>query len=111
MMSANSPPLYFLATLKVKPGKMAEFLEVMPRVVAIMETQQWRLVGAWGHLIGRLNVVVDLWSVPDANAIPRGFAALMQRLEYPELSQALGDCVEDENLQLMTRMPYDPGRA
>ena len=110
-MNANTPRLYLLATLKVRPGKMVEFGEAMARVVVIMEKQGWRLEGAWGHMIGRLNAVVDLWSLPDANTVPQGFAALMQHLEYPALSKTLAETVEDEVLQLMARMPYDPGRV
>jgi len=110
-MSAANPPLYFLATLKARPGRMAELCEIMPRVVAIMEQNGWRLMGSWGNLIGRLNIVVDLWSVPDANAVTGGFAALMQRHDYPEISKVLADCIEDETTQLMTRMPFDPGRV
>ena len=109
-MSAANPPLYFLATLKVKPGKTAELCEVMPRVVAIMEKSGWRLLGSWGNVIGRFNVVVDLWSVPEANTVMSGMMALLQHMDYPDLAKALADCVEDETTQLMMRMPFDPGR-
>ena len=109
-MNAAVPRIYILATLKVRPGKMVEFCAAMARTIAIMEKNGWRLEGAWGHMVGRLNTVVDLWSVPEANSVPLGFAALMQSLDFPSLSQALADTVEDEVLQLMTRMPYDPGR-
>jgi hypothetical protein len=109
-MSATNPPLYFLATLKVQPGKTAELCEVMPRVVAIMEKSGWRLLGSWTNVVGRFNEVVDLWSMPEANTVMGGMMALMQHLDYPEIAKALAGCVEDETTQLMVRMPFDPGR-
>jgi hypothetical protein len=109
-MSQAQPPIFFLATIKVRPGKMAEFCELMPRVVAIMEAQGWRLVGAWTNLGGRINVVIDLWQIPDANALPGGLGTLLEDLNWPELARGLAEFVEDEVIQLMTRVPFDPGR-
>ncbi len=109
-MNAPGPRLQLLAILKLRPGTMPEFNEVMNRVVPIMAQHDWILAGAWTTLLGRLNVVYDLWSVPDANAVVSGFLGLMQRSEYPQIAKVLADCVEDEQLQLLTRLPYDPGR-
>ena len=109
-MSSPNPRLQMLAVLKLRSGKMQEFCEVMTRVIPIMAQHDWILAGAWTNVVGRLNVVYDLWSVPDANAVMSGFLGLMQRSEYPEISRVLADFVEDEQLQMMTRLPFDPGR-
>jgi hypothetical protein len=67
-------------------------------------------VGAWTHLGGRINVVLDLWQIPDANALPSGLTELMTELEWPDISRALAEYVEDEVIQLLSTLPYDPGR-
>lgn len=108
-MTANSCS-YLHVTIKVRPGKMNEFCELMPILVGAAERHGWKLLGAWSNVIGRLNVVVDLWEVPDANSIPAQFAQLMQLSDWPQLEQRLAACVEDEALQVMGRLPYDPGR-
>ena len=109
-MTDNSG-LYLHVTLKVRPGKMNEFCELMPILVGAAEQHGWKLLAAGSNLIGRLNVVVDLWKVPDANSIPTQFAALMQLSDWPQLEPRLAACVEDEVLQLMGRLPYDPKRV
>lgn len=108
-MPAN-PRVPMLAVIKLRAGKLAEFSAVMTRVVPIMEQFGWRLEGAWTNIVGRLYVVYDLWTVADANAVTAGFAGLMQKPEYPEIARVMAECVEDEQLQLLTAMPFDPGR-
>ena len=110
MSQSKTPPLYMLSTIKVRPGKMGDFCALMPQVVAIVEAQGWRLVGAFTHLGGRLNVVLDLWQIPDANALPSGIGALIAARDWPAISRGLADYVEDEFLQLMTKLPFDLGR-
>jgi len=109
-MVESNLPLYLQATLKVRAGKLEALSEVMKRVVPVLESHDWKLLGAWVNLVGRLNVVTDLWRVPAANAIPTGFIALMQELDWPDISRGLAECIEDETLQLMLRAPFDPGR-
>jgi hypothetical protein len=109
-MSNPSATLFVLSTIKVRPGKMPDFCELMPRLVPIMEANGWRLLGALTNLGGRINVVVDLWQIPDANALPGGLVALLAALEWPDISRALAEYVEDEVIQLMSRLPFDPGR-
>ena len=110
-MSHSNPPIHFMATIKIRPGKMLEFSALMPRIIAVMEQQGWRLLGAWTTLVGRLNVVIDLWQIPDANALPSGFGALMMSHDWPDIAHSLAECVEDEVLQLLIRAPFDPARV
>jgi hypothetical protein len=109
-MRQSDQSLFVLSTIKVRPGRIPEFCELMTRLVPIMEAQGWRLVAALTNLGGRLNVVVDLWQIPDANALPGGLVALMAALEWPDISRALAEYVEDEVIQLMSRLPFDSGR-
>jgi hypothetical protein len=109
-MSQSPAPLHILSTIKIRPGKLPQFCEFMPRLVQFMERQDWRLLGAWTHLGGRINVVIDLWQIPDANALPRALGVLMVAAEWPEMSRELAEYVEDEAIQLMSSLPYDPGR-
>ncbi len=109
-MSDPSATLFVLSTIKVRPGRMPDFCALMPRLIPIMEAHGWRLLGALTNLGGRINVVVDVWQIPDANALPAGLVALMAALEWPDIARALGEYVEDEVIQLMSRLPFDPGR-
>jgi hypothetical protein len=110
-MSQSSATLFVLSTIKIRPGKMTDFCELMPRLVPLMEAHGWRLVAALTNLGGRINVVADLWQVPEANALPNGLTGLMSAAEWPEISRALAEYVEDEAIQLMSRLPFDPGRV
>ena len=110
-MSNTPAPIHFMATIKIKPGKMTEFSALMPRIIEVAEKQGWRLLGAWTPIVGRMNVIVDLWQIPDANALPSGFGALMMTHDWPDIAQSLAECVEDEVLQLLLRARFDPGRV
>jgi NIPSNAP len=102
--------LYLHVTLKIRQGKMHQFCELMPRMVSEAERHGWKLLAAWSNIVGRLNVVVDLWEIADANSIPKQFSHLLALADWPQLEQRLAECVEDEVLQVMGRLPYDLGR-
>ncbi len=93
-------------TMKIRPGQMSRFIKVMVEVVPAMEERGWRLLGAWSNLIGRLDTVVDLWAVDDANAVGSTLSALAEHPEFGRWSQTLDDVVMEETLQLMLPVPY-----
>jgi hypothetical protein len=93
-------------TLKIRPGQMRRFNAVMAEIVPAMEEQGWRLLGAWSSLIGRLDTVVDLWAVEDANAVGSTLTAVAGHPEFGRWYETLGEVVLEETLQLMTPVPY-----
>ena len=102
--SSKAP--YLHVTMKIRPGQMARFNAVMAEVVPEMEARGWTLLGAWSNLIGRLDTVVDLWQVEDANAVRTTLMAAAGHPDFPRWYETLSDVVLEETLQLMLPLPY-----
>ena len=101
-------PVYLLATLKAKYGQIDRFSEVMKTLVPVMEAEGWKLVGAYQAIIGDLTQVVDLWELPDANAVGAGLAAAAASAGFDDIAAALAEVVEEEVLQVMVTTSYSP---
>src|SRR5262245_2688847 len=99
---------YLLATLKVKYGQQHKFNEVMSHLKSVLEKEGWKLLGAYENVIGRLNTVVDLWEVSRPNAVTETLATASRDKEFAEWAAHLPELVEEEVLQLMTKLPYSP---
>lgn len=98
--------VYLHVTLKVYYGKVERFCEIMTHLVPVLERLGWKLEAAWESQIGRLNTVVDLWQLPDANAVQSVLAAAFKDPEFAKWATELPDCLEEEVLQIMTKAPY-----
>ena|ERR1700730_9599795 len=99
---------YLLATLKVKYGQQRNFYEVMNHLKPALERAGWKLIGAYEYAIGRLNTIVDLWEVNDPNAVTDTLAAVGKDQEFARWAAQLPTLVEEEVLQIMTKVPYSP---
>ncbi len=95
-----------LARIQVRYGMLPQFFEIMSHLVPILEKKGWRLQGAFVNSLGRLNRVYDLWEVPDTAQIESGLARAAQEPEFAEWAAKLGECVEDEQLEVMNAVPY-----
>jgi NIPSNAP len=100
--------VFVLATMKVKYGQLPRLSEAMAKLVPIMEERGWRLLGAYSPVVGDLTQVVDLWELPDANAVGEGLFAALGHEGYPEIAAVLSDVVETEVLQVVAKTPYSP---
>ncbi len=100
--------LYVYANVKVKYGQLGAFNEAMVTVKRVMETNGWRLVGAWTTVIGDLHEVHDLWEVPDANAVPTAMAAAAEDPDFVQALEQLSAIADREVLSLVTKTPYSP---
>ena len=98
--------VYLQATLKIYQGKMEKFCQVMAGVVPILEECGWKLLAAYQNIIGRQNTIVDVWEIPDANSVEKVLGAVSQLSAFRELTGRLGDVVEEEVLQVMTKASY-----
>jgi hypothetical protein len=96
------------ATIKVRPGCVPRFNAVLAQMKPALEAEGWRLVGAWITTVGRLSQVVDVWELPDANAVSDVLGAVRHHPTFPEWYEELNAIVDDEVLQLMTALPYSP---
>jgi NIPSNAP len=64
--------LFVEATLKVAPGKLREFNELLKNdLVPLMERHGAKLIAAWGNLTGAQDVVTDLWLYDDLAHLQR----------------------------------------
>lgn len=104
-MSQNNKMIVH-ATLKIRPGRLAEFCALMSILKGVIEQGGWKLKGCWTTMIGRINVVVDIWEVDDANQITSVFEAFFGHPNWPEWESKLAEYVEDEVTQIMTPIAF-----
>jgi hypothetical protein len=99
---------YLHATLKIRPGMMPRFNAVLAEMRPALEREGWRLVGAWMTTVGRLSEIVDVWELPDANAVADVLGAVSHDPRFPDWYAELSAVVDEEVLKLMTKVPYSP---
>jgi hypothetical protein len=100
--------IFLQATLKIRPGCTPRFNAVLAEMKPALEAEGWRLVGAWITTVGRLSQVVDMWELPDANAVTDGLGAVRRDPRFAAWYEELNAIVEEELLQLMLKLPYSP---
>ena len=93
--------VYMTATIKLRAGKLPDFIELLNKITPVVAKHGWKLIGSYASIVGRLNTVVDLWELPDADAVKKGGSD-------PELKQfapRMSEIIEDETLALLTKLP------
>lgn len=100
--------MYLIATLELSYAGTAKFLEIAPKVRALMEEKGCRMLHAMLQDTGRLNTVVHIWELPDANSYFEAVAALKQHESIPEIVAGLAEAVVDERLVFAQDTPYSP---
>ena len=98
--------VYLQATIEVRMPKMGCFFAAMEKIVAIMKEAGWTLRGAYLHQTGRINTVVNIWELPDANALAGGFRTLLGHSGFSDVDKLLEDTVVSETLVLLNAAPY-----
>lgn len=93
--------VYLQASIKLYPGKLQDFIALLNRLTPVVGKHGWKLLGSYATAVGRLNTVVDLWELPDATALQ----AALSDPEMAKVAPQIGEIVEDETLQLMTKLP------
>jgi hypothetical protein len=93
--------VYLQASIKLYPGKQQEFYRVA-QLINSGPGQVWLEISRqFRDVRGRLNTAVDLWELPNPNA-------LQAALSDPEMQKAasrINEIVEDEVLTLLTKLP------
>ena len=96
--------VYLIAEIKVTDDKWVP--DYAANVHSLVEKHGgWKLHGSYFSVIGRLNTVVDVWEIPDANAVQTTLEIASQDPEFQKWIPVIEECVEDETLQLMTKLP------
>jgi hypothetical protein len=96
-----TPMVYLQASIKLYPGKLPDFIKLLNTLLPLVGKHGWKLVGSYGHTVGRLNSVTDLWEVPDSNAV----ANLLADPEFAKYAPQIHEIVEDEVLAILNRLP------
>ena len=93
--------VYLQASIKLKAGKLPDFISLLNKLTPVLAKRGLKLLGSYANVVGRLDTVVDLWELPDANA-------LQAALSDPELltvAPLISEIIEDETQVLLTKLP------
>ena len=58
-------------------------------------------MGSYAAIVGRLNTVVDLWEIPNTEAVQ----AVLTDPEMAKRAHRIAEIVEDEVLTVLTKLP------
>jgi hypothetical protein len=100
--------LHLQARIQLKYGMSPVFHENMAKLVPIVEATGWKLVGSWQNLSGDIHEVLDLWEVPDANAVPATLMALAANPDVAPILEAISGAAIREELTLCAKTPFSP---
>jgi len=96
--------VYLQATMKVKAGKLPEFISLFNRLIPVLGKRGWKLVGSYRHVVGLgLNTIVDLWELPDANSL----ATVLSDPNPDPLTIQIRELTENGTAVLMTKLPIE----
>jgi hypothetical protein len=98
--------IYLHVTIQLVRGKHRVFAAAMAEMAPVLETQGWRLVGAFTPGIGRLGAVYHLWRIPSAGSALEALEAVRAHPDAARWHAAFAESVADEALQLVRPMPY-----
>ena len=93
--------VYLQASIKLYPGKLQDFISLLNTLTPVVGKHGWKLLGSYATTVGRLNTAVDIWELPDANALQ----AALSDPEMQKYASRISEIVEDETLQIMTKLP------
>jgi NIPSNAP len=95
--------VYVQASIKLRAGKLPEFVKLLNDLTPVVAKHGWKLVGSYAATVGRLNSVVDLWELPNHAALEAG----MSDPELQKHGPRIAEIVEDEVLTMLTKLPVN----
>lgn len=98
--------IHMQATIEPNPEGLPELLAVLAEMVGILESEGWRLAGAFEQRTGRLHTIIDLWELDDYNHYAGGLQALSQHARFPAIAQVLAANIRSETLVFLEKAPY-----
>jgi len=93
--------VYLQASIKLRPGTLPQFVSLLNQLTPLVGKHGWKLPGSYASAIGRLNTVVDLWELPDPNALQ----AALSDPEMQKFAPQINEVIEDETLALLMKLP------
>ncbi|MFT4052921.1 MAG: NIPSNAP family protein [Novosphingobium sp.] len=100
--------MYLIARLELSYAGVMDFLAIAPKVREKMEARGCRMLHAMMMDIDRLNTILHIWDVPDADTYFAAVNALKADPEFPEIIGALARSVVNETLSFASDAPYAP---
>ena len=102
---------YLIATIETKPGGMDTLVATIAEMIPILESKGWKLASAYTLRTGLLGTVIDIWELPDFNAMNTGMGAIAQSAGFPRIREALQSCIARETLVLADKLEYPVDRG
>jgi NIPSNAP protein len=93
--------IYLQASIKLRPGKLQDFVSLINGLTPVVGKHGWKLLGSYACVVGRLNTVVDLWELPNEAAIQ----AALSDSEMAKHAPRISEIIEDETLTLLNKLP------
>ncbi|MGH7840570.1 MAG: NIPSNAP family protein [Candidatus Binataceae bacterium] len=93
--------VYLSASIKLYPGKLQDFITLLNDISPMLARHRWKLLGSFSSVVGRLNTALDLWELPDSNAVHNALADP----EFQKFAGRIKEIVEDETLAILTKLP------
>src|SRR6516225_5317223 len=93
--------VYLQASLKLRAGKLQDFVSLLNSLTPIVGKHGWKLLGSYATVVGRLNTVVDMWELPNEAALQ----AALSDSEMAKFASRIGEIIEDETLTLLNKLP------
>jgi hypothetical protein len=93
--------VYLQASIKLRAGKLPNFISLLNTLTPVVGKHGWKLLGSYASVVGRLNTVVDFWELPDATALQ----AALSDPEMAKYAPQISEIVEDETLALLAKLP------
>ena len=98
--------VYLIATIETKPGGMPGLVGAITEMIPMLETAGWKLFSAFNQRTGQLGVVIDIWELPDRNAMDAGMGAVAASPRFPEIAAALQASIAKETLVFADKLEY-----
>ena len=94
--------IYLEASLRVVPGKMAEFMEVFEKEILPLTNKFGRkLLAQWTTSIGTIDEVTDLWVYDDLSHMQRFNEARAKSPEFTRASEHVRPLIAYETTRLL----------
>ncbi len=110
-LAADENATYLFTHITLKPGTLDAFTAVLSELTLLMEKHGgWKLQGCYLQADGATNTIIDVWEVPNADAVQASLATAAEDPEFQKLLPRIQSCVESETLQVMTQQPVTMDR-
>ena len=108
--SELSGSTYLIAKITLRPGTVQKFAELLGEVAPLFDKYGgWKLQACLLEADGDENKIIDVWEIPNAEAVRQNLDAVPNDPAFEGLRVRLQECVETETLHVMERQPVTIG--